>query len=183
MADVYENCVYGGAHHRLAQVKGMQDRTISISSGGKLFSLTGWRVAWAVGPPNLVGPLGQVHTHMTFNAPTPLQAGIAAALECEDGLGETAELFKGNFHLLTEALNAGTPVTNICDAQGGYFLVAETDGRSDMEFCNFIAEEKRVACTPMSVFYSQPELECQMVRFTVCKSREYIQRACDALSK
>ena len=105
--------------------QGMRERTITLGSGGKLFSLTGWRVAWAVGPAALVGPLGAAHTHMTFSAPTPLQAGVAAALDSEDGLAEIAPLFAENFERLSAALSAmtmkgGAPgVKSICAAQGG----------------------------------------------------------------
>ena len=73
---------------------------------------------------------------------------------------------------------------SICAAQGGYFLVAETDGRADVDFCRALAEERRVVCTPMSVFYTggfTEEEPCRLVRFTVCKSAEHIARACAAL--
>ena len=103
--EVYEHCVFNGRTHvRLSDLPGMRERTITISSGGKLFSLTGWRVAWATGPAELLKPLGQVHTHLTFSAPTPLQAGVAAALEQEDGLDGVSNLFQGNFELLSTAL-------------------------------------------------------------------------------
>jgi N-succinyldiaminopimelate aminotransferase len=187
--EVYEHCVFPSAlsapprHLQLAAEPGMRERTITIGSGGKLFALTGWRVAWAYGPAALIQPLSRSHTHLTFSAPTPLQAGIAAALDVEDGLDEVPVLFGGNWQLLADALREGTSIGSICEAQGGYFLVAETDGSSDVDFCRRLAEGKGVVCTPMSVFYSgEPPAEpCRLVRFTVCKSRDYIQRACAAL--
>ena len=223
--EVYEHAVFDGAHRRLADEPGMRERTISVSSGGKLFSLTGWRVAWACGPAALVGPLGRAHTHLTFSAPTPLQEGIAAALEAETAaagaaraaaasasasdatpgevcegssragaeaeaeaevgsLGAIAPLFRANFAALASALREGTAVRSVCAAQGGYFLVAETDGRSDVAFCAALAEEKGVVCTPLSVFYAAPFDEaapCTLVRFTICKSAAHIARACAAL--
>ena len=163
----------------------MRERTITVGSGGKLFGLTGWRVAWAYGPAALVGPLAASHTHLTFSAPTPLQAGIAAALRVEDGLADTAPLFGANFEQLARSLRENTPVGSICKAEGGYFLVAETDGRSDLDFCQALAEAKGVVATPMSPFYATPFAEddpCRLVRLTVCKSREHVERACDALS-
>ena len=139
---MYEHCVFDGTHQPLAAAPGMRDRTITLGSGGKLFSLTGWRVAWALGTAELVGPLGAAHTHLTFSAPTPLQAGVAAALDAEDGLAEIAPLFAENFQLLSDALEAmrfsgseAPPVRGICAAQGGYFLVAETDGTPDVDWC------------------------------------------------
>lgn len=182
--EVYEHCVFNGRTHvRLSDLPGMRERTITISSGGKLFSLTGWRVAWATGPAELLKPLGQVHTHLTFSAPTPLQAGVAAALEKEDGLDGVSSLFQGNFELLSTALLSVPGVKRICAAQGGYFLVAETD-RRDIDFCTMLAENFKVACTPMSVFYVTPFTEdspCKLVRFTICKSRALIEKACEAL--
>ena len=76
-------------------------------------------------------------------------------------------------------------VRDICAAQGGYFLVAETDGSSDVEWCAALAKDKGVVCTPMSVFYASDLFAtkpCTLVRFTVCKSRPYIERVCDAIS-
>ncbi len=202
--EVYEHCVFvdsGASHRQLCSLPGMQDRTITLGSGGKLFSLTGWRVAWAIGPPELTAPLGSAHTHLTFSAPTPLQAGIAAALADEnvdDELAQVRDLFAGNFELLSAALREmtmeaspygtetgpGLAVKSVCEAQGGYFLVAEPHhGVSDVEFCRMLAKEKKIACTPMSVFYSSAEEaeNCTLVRFTICKSREHIERVCAQL--
>lgn len=140
-------------------------------------------MAWATGPAALVQPLGQCHTHLTFSAPTPLQLGVAAALDAEDGLDQVGPLFEANHAMLADALRAGTPIRHVCPAQGGYFLVADA-GVPDVEFCEWLAAERGVACTPMSVFYATPfenERPCTLVRFTICKSREHITRACNAL--
>lgn len=128
-----------------------------------------------------VQPVGQAHTHLTFSAPTPLQLGVAAALDAEDGLADVGPLFESNFARLAEALRAHTPVRHVCEAQGGYFLVADA-GRADLEFCEWLAEEKGVCCTPMAVFYASPPLHSTLVRFTICKSREHIERCCEALA-
>jgi N-succinyldiaminopimelate aminotransferase len=202
--EVYEHCVFrasGAKHRQLCSRAGMEGRTITLGSGGKLFSLTGWRVAWAIGPSELTAPLGAAHTHLTFSAPTPLQAGIAAALtddHVEDELNSVRDLFAENYERLSSALiemrmeappygtksGPGFAVKSVCNAQGGYFLVAETNHNvSDVEFCRMLAKEKNIACTPMSVFYSsEAEAEdCTLVRFTICKSREHIERVCDQL--
>merc|ERR1711865_620948 len=110
--------------------------------------------------------------------------GVAAALDADDGLEAVAPLFQGNFELLSKALLSVPGVKRICAAQGGYFLVAETDQR-DVDFCTMLAEKYKVACTPMSVFYVTPfteESPCKLVRFTICKSRELIEKACKALA-
>jgi len=194
--EVYENAVFPPRqHHRLADVPGMRERTVTLSSAGKLFSLTGWRVAWAYGPSRLMAPMSYAHTHLSYCAPTPLQMGIAAALREEDGtFGGVASLFKGNFELLADAVERGTGA-KVCNTQGGYFLVADvsaTGADSDMHFCELLAQRTSVVCTPLSVFYLEqpppgaPELvdarkACMLVRFTICKSREHVLRACEAL--
>lgn len=153
-----------------------------MSSAGKLFSLTGWRVAWALAPAHLASAVAAAHTNITYSAPTPLQVGIAAAVREEDGsFGGAAELFAGNFELLAAALREHHGLT-VCDAQGGYFLVADA-GVPDMAFVRSLAAECGVVCTPMSVFYQSQQPEpCTLVRFTICKSRAYIERACAALA-
>ncbi len=184
--EVYENAVFGpnARHRRLADVEGMRERTATISSAGKLFSLTGWRVGWALAPPTLATAIAASHTHLTYSAPTPFQVGMAAALREEDGsFGGIRDLFGGNFERLATALRRRG--LNVCDAQGGYFLVAETGGVPDMQFVRSLAEETGVVCTPMSVFYNAPTADstCTLVRFTICKSREHIEKACAALAR
>ena len=73
----------GRTHHRLADR--LRERTISLSSAGKLFSLTGWRVGWALAPRDLALKVSNAHTALTYSAPTPLQKGVAEALKAEDG--------------------------------------------------------------------------------------------------
>jgi len=183
--EVYEHAVFGEGcrHRRLCDVPGMRGRTITVSSAGKLFSLTGWRVAWALAPARLATAVASAHTNLTYSAPTPLQAGIAAALREEDGsFGGVAQLFGANFELLATALREHRDLT-VCDAQGGYFLVADA-GVPDIDFVRSLAAECGVVCTPMSVFYADQDQSesCTLVRFTICKSREHILRACAALA-
>jgi len=122
--DVYEHAVFGEGcrHRRLCDVPGMRERTITVSSAGKLFSLTGWRVAWALAPARLATAVASAHTNLTYSAPTPLQAGIAAALREEDGsFGGVAQLFGANFELLATAPREHqplfTPLFSLCIAR------------------------------------------------------------------
>ena len=108
---------------------------------------------------------------------------MAAALAAGDSfVDEIPTLFGENFKMLSRALLEGGYVKSVCEAQGGYFLVAETDGRSDVDFVQWLADECGVVCTPMSVFYAAPPEDCTLVRFTICKSRAHIERACAALA-
>ena len=186
--DVYETVVFdGGKHLRLADVEGMRDRTLTIGSAGKVYNLTGWRLGWAIGPDDLVSGVRAIHGYTTFAAATPLQEGIAAALNGEpdsfyDGV---AAQFAANYELLAAALTAMGSV--VCRAEGGavggYFLVADVaaSGMDAFEYVKWLATEKKVAAVPLSVFYTpRPEgsdWRCTLVRFAICKERATIEAA------
>ena len=178
--DVYEHAVFPGrAHVRVADVPGMRDRAITLSSAGKLFSLTGWRVGWALAAADVARDVSAAHTALTYAAPTPLQHGVAAALAVEDGtFGGVAELFARNYGALAAALAARG--LDVCPADGGYFLVADAK-RPATDFARSLADETGVVCTPLSVFYATPPAEDSYVRFTICKSAAHVDRACAAL--
>jgi len=194
--EVYEACMFeGNTHHRISAIDGMWDRTLTIGSASKLLSLTGWRVGWATGPEELVKAARTMHAYTTFCSPSPLQEGVAAALEAEvhslhfEG---RAQLIHGNFELLAKTLRA-TGV-EVCPAQGGYFLVADVSstGMSDMEYCVWLAQQHKVAAMPLSVFYSptqdaeggsaSEQERAPLIRFAVCKERSTIESACAALA-
>ena len=123
MADeVYEHAVFPGrTHHRLADR--LRDRTISLSSAGKLFSLTGWRVGWALAPRDLALKVSNAHTALTYSAPTPLQKGVAEALKAEDGSFDGVPFtFGRNAEMLAAALTARG--LDVFPPEGGYFLCA-----------------------------------------------------------
>ncbi len=190
--EVYEHALFptrGLQHMRLSDQPGMRERTITLGSGGKLFSLTGWRVAWAYGPEELIQPLSLAHTHLSFSAPTPLQVGVAAALRCEDGLDAVGALYERNFNALESALTdgCGDMIDSVVPAAGGYFLVAKSrGGLADADVLRRIAEEKGVVCAPMTPFYSTPfkaEEPCTLVRFAICKSEALIARVCENLRR
>mmetsp|Transcript_4843 Transcript_4843/g.14360 ORF Transcript_4843/g.14360 Transcript_4843/m.14360 type:complete len:392 (-) Transcript_4843:623-1798(-) len=180
--EVYEHaCFPGHTHRRLADVAGMRERTITLSSAGKLYSLTGWRVGWALAPADIAMDVSNAHTALTYSAPTPLQHGIAEALRVEDGsFGGIGALFARNYEVLAAALVSRG--IGVAPAQGGYFLVADAH-RPDMAFVEALAEETGVVCTPLSVFYASPPEDNTWVRFTICKSAEYIDRAAAALAR
>lgn len=187
--EVYEACMFGeNVHARICEREGMWDRTLTIGSASKLLAMTGWRVGWVTGPAELVTAARTMHAYTTFCAPSPLQEGVAAALEAEAvalRFDDQAALMHGNWLLLAAALRE-TGV-DVCPAEGGYFLVADVTatGMSDMDYCRWIAAEYKVAAVPMSVFYVPPEgaamAESNLVRFAVCKERSTIEKAVAAL--
>jgi N-succinyldiaminopimelate aminotransferase len=179
--EVYEHAVFPGAMHRRLADR-MPDRTISLSSAGKLFSLTGWRVGWALGPRDLALKVSNAHMALTYSAPTPLQKGIAEALKAEDGSFDGVPfIFHRNAEMLTAALTARG--LDVFPPAGGYFLVANCHEPA-MGFVEKLADETGVVCTPLSVFYSTPPLESgdTWVRFTICKSASQVEKACEALA-
>ena len=177
--EVYEHAVFPGKiHHRLADR--LRDRTISLSSAGKLFSLTGWRVGWALAPRDLALRVSNAHTALTYSAPTPLQQGVAEALKAEDGAFDGVPFtFHRNAEMLAAALNARG--LDVFPPEGGYFLCANCHEPA-MGFVERLADETGVVCTPLSVFYATPPKEDTWVRFTICKSAAHVDRACGALA-
>jgi aspartate/methionine/tyrosine aminotransferase len=114
---------------------------------------------------------------------SPLQLGVAAAFNAEDGQFEgVPELFEANFQRLSAALESAG--IEVCPAQGGYFLLADVaaTGMTDFEFVTWLAETAKVIAVPLQVFYSEPSAQnCTLVRFSICKTREIIDQACAAL--
>lgn len=189
--EVYERSVFGEREHvRLATIGDMRERTITVGSASKLLNLTGFRVGWAVGPPRLLAPIKASHSLMSYCAPTPLQLGVAAALDEISASSSTntvvadenAKIMRENADILASALRfAGLEVFQ---PHGGYFLVASCAplGLTDMDFCLALCSTARVACVPMSVFYLPSDLNPippprALVRFAICKVRETIEES------
>lgn len=187
--EVYERSVFGEREHvRLATIGDMRERTITVGSASKLLNLTGFRVGWAVGPPRLLAPIKASHSLMSYCAPTPLQLGVAAALDEISASSttnavvadENAQIMRENADILASALRfAGLEVFQ---PHGGYFLVASCAplGLTDMEFCLALCSTARVACVPMSVFYAPFDpnpTPRALVRFAICKVRETIEES------
>ena len=177
--EVYEHAVFPGRTHiRLADR--LRERTISLSSAGKLFSLTGWRVGWALAPRDLALRVSNAHTALTYSAPTPLQQGVAAALKAEDGSFDGVPFtFHRNAEMLAAALTARG--LDVFPPEGGYFLCANCHEPA-MGFVEKLAYDTGVVCTPLNVFYATPPAEDTWVRFTICKSAAHVDRACEALA-
>ena len=187
--EVYERSVFGDREHvRLATIGDMRERTITIGSASKLLNLTGFRVGWAVGPPRLLAPIKASHSLMSYCAPTPLQLGVAAALDEISASSsapavvadENAQIMRENADILASALRfAGLEVYQ---PHGGYFLVASCAplALSDMDFCLALCASARVAAVPMSVFYLPADAATApraLVRFAICKVRATIEES------
>jgi N-succinyldiaminopimelate aminotransferase len=184
--EVYEHLVYPPHHHlRLATLPGMAQRTLSVSSGGKSFSYTGWKVGWAIGPAALRRAVAQAHQYVTFAVAAPLQEGIAAALRLPDAyfqglLGDYA----ARRDRLLEALRAAG--LEPWSPEGAYFVcvdVTRFGHPSDAAFCRWLTTEVGVAAIPLSAFYARPAAAPQIARFAFCKTDAVLDEAARRLAR
>lgn len=180
--EVYEEMVYERPHIRLADVPGMWERTLTLSSLGKTFSLTGWKVGWAVGPRELTSGLRAAHQFLTFTTPTPVQHGAVRALAAPERFYQQMRNdYRQKRDLLSKGL-AGAGFT-VYDAQGTYFLMAgHPRATDDRAFCRQLVTQVGVAAIPPSVFYSDPANGSGLVRFAFCKDEDILTEAVRRIS-
>jgi N-succinyldiaminopimelate aminotransferase len=182
--EVYEHLVYEGEHVPVAALPGMAERTITVSSMSKTFSLTGWRVGWALAPPDLSAAVRGAHQFATFAAPTPLQAACAEALECGgDEIARLRDAMRARRDALAGALAAAG--LEPYPSHGAYFVCAGF-GRyafaDDVAFCRFLAREVGVAAIPPSAFY-EGKAAVEYARFVFCKRDETLRGAAERLAR
>ena len=170
--EVYEHMVYDGKHIPLASLPGMRERTVTISSAGKTFSVTGWKVGWLCAPPELTAAVRTAKQFMTFTNGTPFQHAIAGALALGDDFYE--DLAAG-YRRRRDRLVAGLREVGftVLPAEGSYFVSVDIRslGYNDgMEFCRDAPRRVGVAAIPHSVFYVDPRRGRHLVRFAFCKT-------------
>lgn len=186
--EVYEHLVYDDNRHvAIASLPGMRERTLSVSSVGKTYSFTGWKIGWATGPERLVKAAQAAHQFVTFATATPLQHAAAHALEAFSGayLDQIRREYTARRDLLTEAL--GEVGFEVRPPQGAYFVLADFrplfDG-DDVAFARHLIEEVGVAAIPPSFFYpSRPEAGHHLVRFAFCKKTSTLESAVERLRR
>ena len=186
--EVYDRIVFDGAIHvPLAEMPGMWERTLSINSTGKTFSMTGWKIGYAVGPAGLNAALRAVHQFVTFASATPFQDAMAAAMEAAPGLGYYHRLrteYAARRDLMRAALEgAGLPTLPIA---GSYFLMADVVGLGfpdDVAFCRWLTAEVGVAAVPPSAFYLDPARAPLLARFCFAKREETLREAAARLAR
>ncbi len=179
--EVYSELVFGAPHLSIATLPGMYERTITIDSMGKTFSVTGWKVGWAIAPPPLTAALRAVHQFVTFTNAAPFQEALADVLPIAARDGYYAGLradYARRRDLLTTALRAAELAPLPID--GAYFLLADLRARGvtdDVAFCRRLIAEVGVAAIPTSVFYTDPAAAPPFVRFCFAKSDETLRSA------
>ena len=184
--EIYEHIVYDGLTHiPLISLPGMRDRTILINSLSKTFSVTGWRVGWAIAAPRITEHVRKVHDFLTVNAATPLQfAGMTALNEHEAYFQGLSEVYAGRRRAATEMLEAAG---FRCYRPGGaYYIMTDISGfgaKEDTSFALEMVENYGVAGVPGSSFYYQSRLGATQIRFCFCKNYETLALAGEKLSR
>lgn len=186
--EVYDRITFDGARHvPIATLPEMWERTLTINSTGKTFSLTGWKIGYAIGPEWLQDALRSVHQFVTFATATPFQEAMADALEQARAKGYYDDLQRdyGMRHttLAGYLRDAELPALPV---QGSYFLMTPFDHlpfETDVAFCRWLIEEIGVTPIPPSAFYMQPATAPKMVRFCFAKERSTLDEAGKRLSR
>jgi N-succinyldiaminopimelate aminotransferase len=178
--EVYEHLVFDGAHVPLATLPGMAERTLTISSLGKTFSVTGWKVGWAAGPAPLVAAVRAAKQFLTFAGATPFQHAGAAALRLGDAwyASFAAELKAKRDRLCAGLEDAGLRVLR---PQGTYFANVDAGG-DGTAFCRALVGAAGVVAIPTSVFAAEPARLSPYVRFAFCKRPGVIDEAARRLA-
>jgi N-succinyldiaminopimelate aminotransferase len=180
--EVYEHLVFTDAsapHIPLATLPGMRERTVRISSGGKTFSCTGWKIGWATGPSALVSAVLRVKQFLTFVNGAPLQPAIAVALGLPDDyfIGFRAGLQARRDRLVAGLADAGFVVL---PSEGTYFVTTDITplgGTDGVEFCRSLPQRCGVVAVPTQVFYDHQDAGRHLVRFAFCKKQDVIDEA------
>lgn len=183
--EVYEHLVFEGEHVRLATLPGMADRTITLSSVGKTFSLTGWKIGWAIASPDLSRCVRSGRQFLSYSVATPLQHGAAAAVSAgPDYLRAFLDEYRARRSLLCDALEEIGFV--VYRPEGTYFVLADHTPfgfADDRAFCMHLMDEIGVAAIPPTPFYDNVEHGRRLVRFAFCKRLETLQAAIERLRK
>ncbi|WP_435238193.1 pyridoxal phosphate-dependent aminotransferase [Streptomyces sp. YPW6] len=183
--EVYEHLVFTGAHHPIAALPGMRERTVSVSSSGKTFSYTGWKIGWVTGDAPLVAAVRTAKQYLTFVSGGPFQYAIAEALALPDTFFTG---FRADMHRKRDLLAKGLRAAGfrVYEPEGTYFITTDISPFGDEDayaFCRALPERCGVAAVPVSVFYDDPEAGRSQVRFTFCKKDDVLESAVERLAR
>ena len=177
--EVYEHMVFAGEHVPIGSLPGMAGRTVSISSAGKTFSFTGWKIGWITASAELVTAVRTVKQFLTYVSGGPFQYAIAEGLRMDDAyFAGISEDLRGKRDLLCAGLaEAGF---GVYPPEGTYFVTTDIRplGDSDgIEFCRDLPRRAGVVAIPSAVFYDNAEAGRTQVRFAFCKRPEVLREA------
>jgi aminotransferase len=184
--EIYEHIIYDGKSHvPIATIDGMADRTVTINSLSKTYSVTGWRVGWTISPPSLTGAIRKVHDFLTVGAAAPLQeAGVAALGAPDSYYTQLAASYVRRRDVLLDILERHH---FLCyRPSGAYYImtdIASFGFADDVEFARYLVREVGVAAVPGSSFYRNPAAGRTKLRFCFCKRDETLREADTRLTK
>lgn len=177
--EVYDKLAFEMEHISIASLPGMYERTITMNSLGKTFSLTGWKIGWAIAPPHLSWGIRQAHSYLTFATSTPMQFAAGAALRAPDSYYDDLKKdYMTKKAILVEGLKEVG--FTVYPSSGTYFVIVDHTPfghENDVAFCEHLIKEVGVVAIPTSVFYLNPEDGKNLVRFTFCKDEETLRGA------
>src|ERR1700722_12326554 len=184
--EIYEHILYDGTTHiAMVTLDGMRERTVTINGMSKTYSVTGWRVGWAVAPEKITNAIRKVHDFLTVGAPAPLQEAGAAALSLPpEYYAKLAEGYrKRRDHLMPALTAAGFKCFR---PRGAYYVMTDISAfgfADDVSFAKHLVKDIGVACVPGSSFYRDPRDGAKQVRFAFCKKNETLDAAAQRLAK
>ncbi|MFE4373619.1 pyridoxal phosphate-dependent aminotransferase [Streptomyces sp. NPDC056835] len=183
--EVYEHLVYEGTHRPIAALSGMRERTVSISSAGKTFSFTGWKVGWVTASGPLVSAVRTAKQYLTYVSAGPFQYAIAEALRLPDSYFDG---FRTDLRRKRDLLGDGLRAAGfeVYRPQGTYFITTDITpfGEKDAyAFCRALPERCGVVAIPNSVFYDDPDVGRSQVRFAFCKRDDVLREASSRLQR
>lgn len=183
--EIYEHIIYdGGEHVSMASLPGMGGKTITINSVSKTYSLTGWRVGWAIASPEITASIRKVHDFLTVGAAHPLQEAAAVALRLEgDYYDRLLEGYRDRRDYFCSVLEEGFRVYR---PAGAYYVMTEVGHfgfSDDVAFARHLVEDVGIATVPGSAFYSRPEMGKTKVRFCFPKRMETLEKAAERLQR
>ncbi len=183
--EVYEHLVFDGEHVPISSLPGMRERTATISSAGKTFSFTGWKIGWVTAPAELIAAIRTVKQFLTYVSGGPFQYAIAEGLRLPDayfaGLG-------ADLRVKRDLLCAGLAAAGfeVYPPAATYFVTTDIRGlgpADGVEFCRDLPHRAGVVAIPSAVFYDNAEAGRTQVRFAFCKRPEVLREALDRLAK
>jgi aminotransferase len=184
--EIYEHMLYDGATHiSMVTLDGMRDRTITINALSKTYSVTGWRVGWAIAAPDVTAAIRKVHDFLTVGAAAPLQEAGAMALKSQPGYYEAlaGEYTARRDRLLGILTGAGFQCFK---PRGAYYIMTDISAfgfPDDVSFAKYLVKDIGVAAVPGSSFYRDPASGKTHLRFTFCKTEKTFQAAAERLAK
>jgi N-succinyldiaminopimelate aminotransferase len=181
--EVYEHLVFDGLHVPLASLPGMRERTVKISSAGKTFSATGWKIGWVLAPAPLLDAVRSVKQFLTYASGTPFQYAVAAGLSLPDEyfVSTTAGLEARRDRFCDGLASIGW---SIARPEATYFAIVDIQqfGQDDgWAFCRSLVRDPGVAAVPTEVFYDDKSAGRPLIRFAFCKRLEVIDEAVERL--